>query len=206
MQGYRIIEKPDFISYEQIQALLTRSHSTNADRNLLYATANQTTEQLIKKIQGGVCFVALLEDSDQLIGTVSVTPIRQNYWYNHGPAALVKLMGVDPDFRGMRISSALLETCMAYAEAQGFPVMVTDSAEQNTAIRHLFTGYGFRIVDYCLYAANNFYSTVYAYWFDGCPYSALHRALRYQTKRFRIRFTYKPGKIKRFDFKKEDKR
>lgn len=201
MQNYRIIEKPDFISFEQIQALLARSHSTNATKNLHYATATQTTETLIKKIQGGVCYVALLEGSDQLIGTVSVTQIQQNYWYNHGPAALVKLMGVDPDFRGMHISDKLLNACMDWAKAQGIPVMVTDSAEQNTAIRHLFTKHGFHTVDYCLYAANNFYSNVYAYWFEGCPYSAPVRNARYQWKRLKIRFQYKPGKIKRFDFR-----
>lgn len=201
MKSFQIIEKPESISYDQIQALLTRSHRTNAEKDLLYATASQTTDQLIRKIQGGVCFVALLEGSGQLIGTVSVTPIQQNYWYNHGPAALVKLMGVDPDFRGMHISSALLETCMEYARRQGFRVMVTDSAEQNTAIRHLFTGHGFHTVDYCLYAANNFYTTVYAYWQDGCPYSRLQRTLRYQTKRILIRLQYKPGKIKRFRFR-----
>jgi ribosomal protein S18 acetylase RimI-like enzyme len=200
MKSYRITEKPDFISYDQIQALLTRSHQTNAEKNLLYATASQTTEQFVRKIQGGVCFVALLDGTDQLIGTVSVTPIRQNYWYHHGPAALVKLMGVDPDFRGMRISSALLEKSMEYARQQGFSVMVTDSAEENTAIRHLFTGHGFHIVDYCLYAANNFYTTVYAYWQDGCPHSRFRRFIRYQAKRARIRIQYKPGKISRFSF------
>lgn len=201
MQNYRIIEKPDFISWEQIQALLTRSHSTNASKNLHYATATQSTETLMKKVQGGVCFVALLEGTDQLIGTASITTIQQKYWYNHGPAGLVKLMGVDPDFRGLHLSDALLQRCMEYAKAKQLPVMVTDSAEQNTAIRHLFTKHGFLTVDYCLYAANNFYSNVYAYWFDGCPYSDAVRLLRYHAKRLRIRIQYKPGKVARFRFR-----
>lgn len=61
--------------------------------------------------------------------------------------------------------------------------MVFDSAEENIAIKKLYIGCGFKIVDCCKYASNNFISAVYAYWFHGCPYSDEHMEKEYRNHR-----------------------
>lgn len=65
-------------------------------------------------------------------------------------------------------------------------VMVTDSAEENMAIRNLYLQNGFKIVDCCKYPENNFVSVVYAHWFHGCPHSKLKRWWKYNIHKLKL--------------------
>lgn len=202
METVNIVERPEEVSYQAIQDLLHRAHESNKAKNLIYATADQTVDKLRQKIETdhGVCFVAMM--GKKLVGTATVSFRKLHYWYHNGNVAIIKLVGVDPDYKGQHISSQLVERCLALARERGESVVVSDSAEQNIQIRHLYLNHGFLITDYGLYAANNFYTTIYVNWLDECPYSDFYRSLRYQMKRCWIRLLYKPGKVNRFSGKK----
>jgi len=198
MNGIVIMERPDTVSYEMLQDLLNRAHSTNEKKGLVYATAKQSAETLKKKAEAdnGICYVAF--NGSELVGTMTVSFRKLNYWYHNGNVAILKLLGVDPECRGKRVASLLLEKCLEAAKARGETVIVADSAENNDVFRKYILKYGFEIADYGLYAGNNFYTTVYVKWMNGCPYSAFYRRFRYNLKWMYIRFKYKPGKINRF--------
>ena len=199
MKEVVITKKTDDITFEMIQTILTKAHASNKEKGLLYATASQTVDKLKSKIgENDTCFVALVDG--QLAATVTVSFRGLNYWYHNGNVAIIKLLGVDPEFKGMHISSKLIEACLAEAEKRGEKIVVADSAEHNEILKNLVLGYGFLTTDYGLYAANNFYTNVYVKWLDGCPYSNIYRKFRYNLKRLYIRTIYKPGKIKRFSF------
>lgn len=186
-----IREKDDSISFEAIQELLGAAHKSNIEKGLVYATANQTPEKLKSKIgEGGVCFVALVEGA--LAGTITVSFRKLEYWYHSGDVAIVKLLGVNPEFKGLGIAPRLVSKCIETAQDRGVKVLVSDSAEDNVIVRNILHKQGFLTVDYCKYAANNFYSNVYAKWINGCPYGDFYRKLRYRLKRFKTRRKYKP--------------
>ena len=165
MDEVRIIEKPDSISYEEIQGLLRRAHEANAAKGLLYATANQSVEKLIAKIGKGTCYVAMVseDEKDVLAGTVTVCPVSLNYWYHSGEVALIKLLGVDPKYKGRKIGTLLIEQCLAYAKEIAVDVIVADSAEENITLYNLLKKFDFELVDYCKYPQNNFVTAVYAH-------------------------------------------
>ena len=191
MEEIIIKEKDDSVSFEAIQELLTAAHMSNAEKGLIYATANQSVDKLKAKIgEDGVCFIAML--GDVLAGTVTISFRELNYWYHSGEVAIIKLLGVSPEFKGRHISSKLIEKCIECAEKKGRRVIIADSAEQNVILRNLLHKYGFLTVDYCKYAANNFYTNVYVRWLDGCPHSRLSRSIHYKLKRMKIRLKYKP--------------
>ncbi|MBS7210344.1 MAG: GNAT family N-acetyltransferase [Lachnospiraceae bacterium] len=150
----------DIITLDRIQMLLSKSHSENISKGLVYATATQTPERLKQKIGDGICFVAV--ENGKLVGTATVCQKKIDYWYYTGTVALIKLVAVDPDNKHSGIGTQLIETCINYAKENGIKVVVTDSAEENAVFGKLAKRCGFKVIDYCKYKANNFVSTVYA--------------------------------------------
>ena len=203
MSEITIVEKPEHVSYEQLNQILKEAHLANQEKGLAYATAKLTAESLEKRIKAdnGICFVAM--DGGKPVGTMTVSFRKLHYWYHNGDVAIIKLVAVDSAYKGKQIASRLMEKCLEAADKKGRNVIVIDSAENNLALRRLALKYGFFFADYGLYAANNFYTTVYVKWTDGCPYSDFYRAFRYHIKRTFIRAKYKPGKINRFTGKAE---
>lgn len=185
MDAVRILEKPQEVSYEQIQTLLKHAHEANAAKGLLYVTANQSVEELIAKIGNGTCYVAMVRENgeDVLAGTATVCPIRLNYWYYSGDVVLIKLLGVDPKYKGHGISTLLIEQCLAYAREKKVEVVVSDSAEENHILYNLLKKFDFELVDYCKYPQNNFVSAVYAYFLHGHPWDDVQRMEMLQKKR-----------------------
>lgn len=182
--------KDDSVSFEDIQKLLNLAHEVNKSYGLIYATANQSVEKLTQKIGNGKCFVAFQKDSNgiiELAGTATIEERTLNYWYvgdNKKKVLLLKLVGVHPKYKGNGIGRKLLAACLHYAIENEYEMMVTDSAEQNLALRKMVLSEGFRVVDCCKYAANNFISTVYAKWIAAeCPWTETYCMEKYQQRR-----------------------
>lgn len=183
--GIRILKKPDYITFEQIQECLDKAHQVNAAKGLVYATQGQTVEKLIEKLKNAVTYVALTPDN-KVVATASVQFRKINYWYHNGNIGLLKLIGVHPEYSGLKLAQLLLQLRRFEAQSRKIEVLVTDSAEKNLAIRNLYLHNGFEIVDCCKYPENNFVSVVYAYWFHGCPHSQLKRWLKYNMHRRKL--------------------
>ena len=179
-----IIEKSPNVSYEEIQKLLHDAHQSNVKNNLIYATANQSVEKLKEKIGDGVCLVALYDG--HLAGTVTMSFRELSYWYFSGEVAIIKLLGVSPEYKGKNISSLLVKECIKIASERKLRIIVSDSAEKNTIIKNLYYKHGFLRVDVCKYAANNFYSAVYAKWINEKAPNKLYCKLRYYLKKIFI--------------------
>ncbi len=202
MEKIVIQEKPDYISYEMIQEVLKKAHEANSEEGLVYATASQSVESLKEKIgDNSNCYVALV--NDKLAGTETVSFREIDYWYYKGKVAIIKLLGIGPDFKGKKIGSSLVKACVDKAHDNNYQVIISDSAEHNIALKQLLFKFCFKTVDYCVYSGNNFYSNVYANWAEKCPYSDFYRVLRYNLKRLYIKFTFKSGKVKRFSINRK---
>ncbi|MBR4833503.1 MAG: GNAT family N-acetyltransferase [Thermoguttaceae bacterium] len=185
-------EKPSDVSFEAIQTIIAEAHKSNEKAGMLFATARQSPEKLAAKIgENGACFVAYCDGA--LAGTMSVSFRKLKYWYCDDDVAIIKLGGVKPEFKGRGLASALLKQCLETAANRGVNVVVCDTAEQNDAMGNMLLKYGFQRVDYCKYAANNFYTAVYVKRLDGSTYSRWYCGLRYCLKKIYIRWKYKPN-------------
>lgn len=183
--GIRIVKKPDYITYEQIQECLDKAHEVNAKKGLNYATKGQSMEKLVEKLKNAVTYVALTPDN-KVVATASVQFRKINHWYHNGDIGLLKLIGVLPEYSGFKLATLLLFLLRLEGQSRYIEVMVSDSAEANLAIRNLYLHNGFKIVDCCKYPNNNFISVVYAYWFHGCPYSHFKRWWKFNAHRRRL--------------------
>lgn len=185
--GLTIYEKPYFVSWQDIQSLLNDAHKVNLTKGMRYATMGQSVEKLKQKAIDSKVYVALL--GSKLVGTATIQFRSINHWYHKGEVGLLKLLGVSSDMQGRGICSLLLLEILKTSKEHNLSLLVSDSAEQNKAIKYLYLKNGFSVVDCCKYPSNNFISTVYALWLNElCPWRTLRRLYKYYSKRFKLFF------------------
>ena len=168
-KNIKLMYKPYWITWNDIQNVLNKAHETNVSQGLIYATYNQSVSRLKEKTKNSICLVAFVNDVLAATGTVQFRSI--NHWYHSGEIGLLKLLGVIPEYRGYKLASLLTKTILFLSENKPVYIVVSDSAENNVAIKNLYLSEGFKIVDCCKYPNNNFVSTVYAKWLTDIPYS-----------------------------------
>lgn len=139
----------------------------NEQKGLVYATTHQSVDTLKEKLKDAVTHVAL-NTENQVVATAPVQFRQINHWCHNGDIALLKLVGVLSEYSGRNLALLLLLLRGFETKRRKVEVMVS---EEDIAIRKLYLGCGFKIVDCCNYASNSFISIEYAYWFHGCPYS-----------------------------------
>lgn len=179
-------KKSEEVTYEQLAELIKHAHITNEQKGLIYSTQKLTATQIYDKINrfNGTCFVATI--NEKLVGTASICIRKLNYWYYSGNVAVIHLVGVDPDYRGLNIASNLFSECINWSSEKEIDIIVSDTAEENEVMRKLYTKFGFLLTDFCFYPENNFNSVVYVKWLSGCPYDDDFRNNMYRKKRNEI--------------------
>lgn len=105
----QIIEKPDYISFDDIHDLLYRAHKDIRDHGIDVYTASLTGKELEAYLSENYkCFVAL--NKDKLIGTATVELCNGNRWFSRGhKTAYYTLLAVDPAYRGCKLAIRLIE-------------------------------------------------------------------------------------------------
>lgn len=181
-----IMQKPYWVVWKDIQRILNEAHQTNISQGLIYATYNQSLAKLREKTKNAICLVAFV--NDELAATATVQFRSINHWYHSGKIGLLKLLAVTPSYRGYNLASLLTKTRLCLSSKMQVPVVVTDSAEENIAVRHLYLSEGFKIVDCCKYPENNFISIVYAKWLTTTPFTDSFIKEKFAERRRRFRY------------------
>ena len=186
-----VMEKPDWISYDEIAHFLHDAHRENVKRGLNYRASHISGEEIQALLHDNGKFYVATTEENELVG-VSAIEIkeRSNRWYTKGqPYGEIKLEGVKPEYRGMRINSMLRDAIAEYA-FQKVDLLVLDTAEKNTHAIYVNEKRGWKIVDYKSWNTNSFYSVVMAQWKNGCPYSEAERLFHYWLRKMYVRMRY----------------
>ena len=192
----RVMEKPDWISYDQIHDLLYQAHESNREKGFDVKTAHMTGEELEKHIgETGKCFVAL--DGDKLVGTTSYRILDRDYWCAKGKVVDRVLAGVSPDYKGKHISSMLFSKIVEIAKLEGYQYIESRTAEENEIVQKINIKDGYRYIDF-LSTKTDHYTVVMLQWLNECPYSKWRTNLHFKWRRMLIKLRYKRGRIKRF--------
>ena len=187
-QRITIMEKPDWISYDHIAELLHEAHRENVKKGLIYSASHLSGEEIQALLHENGKFYVALTDDNELVGASAIEiRERSKRWFAKGqPFGDIKLEGVKPAFRGMRINSMLREAITEYAFQQ-VGLLVLDTSEKNKHAIRINKKRGWKIVDYTSRQTNNFYSVVMAQWKNGCPFSELERLKNFWRRRNYIR-------------------
>ena len=196
MADITIMEKPDWISYDDIHDLLYAAHGSNRDKGFHVKTATMSGKEIEAHLgETGRCFVAL--DGDKLVGTTSYRIVRKNYWCAKGDVVDRILAGVLPEYKGKHISSMLFEKIVETAKKNGYEYILSTTAEENEIVQKINLKDGYRYIDFKSTPADH-YTVVMLQWLNGCPYSRKQTDRQFKLRRFLVKLRYKRGRIKRF--------
>lgn len=227
MSRIEIIQQPEFISDDDIAALLHDAHQSTKEKGMNFTASYFTGEQNRKRLgEDGVFYVALAEAAPaagqgqseavpaasqepaeaapaakdkELAGVLAVCYEKDcKLWCHQGKDfAELKMMGVSTKFKGQGISSKLNDVVIKDA-FERTDLITFNTAEHNQRVIDFYERRGFVKVNYRSYRSTNYYSVELAKWRDGCPYSAFTCKLRYALIRLKVRLFYKETGGRRF--------
>ncbi len=196
--GYiTIMEKPDWITFDDIHDLLYRAHSVNREKRGFHVPTAEADGNQLKQMLGekGKCFVAL--KGDKLVGTSSYRILKRNYWCASGEVVDRILIGVLPEYQGCHIAPMLFKTIENEAKENGFKYIETRTAEANEIMQSINLKDGHRYIGFSVPKSDH-YNVIMLQWLEDCPYPLWYTNLRYQIKKATMKMKYKPGRIPRF--------
>ena len=188
----QIIEKPDWVSWDEIREVLWKSHAENRENGINNALPSKSSDE-IRRFVGdkGKMFVAL--DGKKVIGTAAVIIKNSRRWYTNGDYAYVCLGAILPEYRRQRVYFHVEKATEVYAKSS-CSLLINDMHENNLKIQKLRLREGFQHVAYK--ACKDHYNVVMAKWFNGCPYPHWYIKFRFQLSKLYLKTRYKmvPGK------------
>jgi hypothetical protein len=102
----KIIEKPDWVSWEDIKQCLYEAHSVNRAKGINMAHYQWPAEK-IKESLGEKGFMLLALDGDKLVGTAGIGEKIGKNWYANGRYAYECFASVLPEYAGKGIYKML---------------------------------------------------------------------------------------------------
>ena len=170
-----VIEKPDWVSWEQITVLLHAAFAEHAARGLTYAACNQTVEHTINRANGATCLVALVDG--ELGGTACISVC--NKILRGKVKCHFTQHGIHPRFKGRGVGRAILLKASEIAKAAHAEAIYADTAAKADGVIAFHLKCGFQIVGLKSHATTNYYSVCFRKPICGRCYGEVERKFRY---------------------------
>lgn len=195
----QIIEKPEWVSWEEVHQVLWKAHEQNRQKGMFMGLPAMPSEVLKEYVEGkGKMFLAL--DGQRVIGTLALLVEEGKQWFNRGKYGYACLGAVLPESSGKGVFRALYDKMEAEAIQMQLPVITRDTHENNVRMLKISKKEGYQFVSYRV--CKDHFNIVRAKWLNGCPYSSWYIKLRFLLSKFILKTRYKmiPGKgrTKRF--------
>lgn len=200
-QNIQVIEKPDWVSWDDIHDVLWEAHIPNREKGIIMRNPSLPGEEIKNKIgSNGLFYLAI--DGKKVVGTLAIIIKTGKQWYSKGDYGYFCFGAVLPEYNGMGIYQKLYQQTESAAKERGLRAIIGDTNEKNTRILKITKQDGYVLVGYK--ACKDHYNNVIAKWLDGCPYPSWYIKLRYFLSKtmikIRFRIDTKKGKVKRFGF------
>lgn len=185
----QVIEKPDWVSWEDIKQCLYEAHSVNRAKEINMAHYQWPAEKIRDSLgNGGVMLVAL--DGKKVVGTAAIAEKNGNSWYANGRYAYMCFAGVIPDYGGHGIYKGLVKKREEMAESQGYHILLLDTHCHNKKIQEIAKKNGYRFVRFFRAKSGDHYSVVMVKWIDTTPYSAIYCWMKYNLSKIKTIIRY----------------
>lgn len=184
----KIIEKPDWVSWEDIKRCLYEAHAANRAKGMNMAHYQWPTEKFVDAIgENGRMFVAL--DGEKLVGVAAVCDKTGNSWYAKGKFAYMGFAGVLPEYKGCGIYNELVKVREDFAKQHDYRILTFDTHQNNKVIQKTALKNGYRYVRFFRAASKDHYCVIMAKWLDGCPYSKFYCFYKFNVTKMKTLLT-----------------
>lgn len=125
------------LSYNQFSKILSPADWETMNR---FLNSDKMWDQLVNNSKIFVC-----EDNDNLIGMAYLVP--SGYPTHIYPAdwSYVRMVGVDPAYRGKGIAKRLTQLCVDYAKESNERIVGLHTSEKMDDARHIYESIGFKL-------------------------------------------------------------
>lgn len=198
MNDIQIMEKPDWVSWDDIHEALWKAHEKNREKGIYMRYPSLSGDELRNLIgEQGKCFVAIYDG--KIIGTNAYILKQNRRWYAKGQTvAHLCLASVLPEYQGSTVYFNLVRHRQKYIDGLGIKIVDMDTEDNNKMVQKLLLKQGFKYVGYMLCKTPNpHYSVIMARWLNGCPFSDRYCAFRFWVSKLKVRLKYLLGKVKR---------
>ena len=182
----QIVEKPDWVSWEEIHEVLVKAHELNRVHGINMRMPSLPGAEIKKRVEDnrGKLFVAL--DGEKVVGTGAVVIKNKNMWCGAGDYAYLCFASVLPEYNGQGIYKQLYIYIEREARKMGLNRIMFDTHERNERMLEVNKGNGFVPVHYFQAASKAHYNIHLVKWLDGCPYSKVHCWWQFHISKVRI--------------------
>lgn len=164
----QIIEKPDWVSWDDIHEILWEAHAENRAKGVYMRYPSLPGNEIRQRIEGkGKMFVAV--EKEKLIGTAALVFKDKSLWCGKGTYGYCCFASVLPSKQGGGVYKALCDHREQLARNAGVDRMLMDTNENNKLECSIVKKAGYKPVGMSFW--NDHYNIVFVKWLDGCPFS-----------------------------------
>lgn len=131
------LQQLGILSYNQFSKKLSASDWATMDR---FLNNDKMWDQLVNNSKIFIC-----EDNDKLIGMAYLVPGGNPTHIYPADWSYVRMVGVDPAYRGKGIAKRLTQLCVDYAKQSNEKIVGLHTLELMDDARHIYEAIGFRI-------------------------------------------------------------
>lgn len=201
IEKLQIIEKPDYISWEEITELLHAAFKERKDQGLSYLATRQSVETTKQRVADGICLVALYDN--KLVGTVTLQINKiidqKRKWYHESSYAYSKQLAVLPEFKGKGIGKALQNARLQICFDNNVDALIFDTSHKAESLISRFLWLGAQKIDFISHSTTNYYSIVFRIPIKGKNINKLYCGFRYYLSMIRcVLLKDKNGELRLF--------
>lgn len=185
-ENIKIIEKPDWVSWDDIKQCLVLAHAENRAKGIVMSSYQGSADNIHESLGvNGKMYVALL--GDIVVGVAGLGEKNYKRWYGDRCAYLC-YAGVRPEYRGMGFYQSLTEKREMIAKEMGYEVVVFDTHKDNVLVQEIAQRNGYKKVRFFKAKTGDHYNVVMAKWLNGCRYSELYCKWKYYKSKTQVYF------------------
>lgn len=193
--SFQIIEKPEWVTWDEIHRVLWVAHSRNRENGINMIFPSLPGDEIREKIEGhGIMFVAIADG--KVVGTAAIIVRNLHLWCGMGEFAYFCFASVLPEFEGYGIYKQLNIAREEKARELGLNRIKIDTHESNSHLLNIAKKVGYKNID--IHVAKDHYNVVLVKWLYGCPYSEFYCRFQFLLHKYYRKLRFKPGRIKRF--------
>lgn len=179
MPVIQILEKPDWVTWEEIKTCLLDAHASNRELGIDMNHYHWPAEKIKESLgDNGILLVAI--DGKKVVGTAAIADKQGHSWYVRGKYAYMCFAGVIPSYRGFGIYKELTKRREEYAIQKHYEVLLLDTHSNNKRIREIARKNGYRYVRFFRAKSGDHYSVIMVKWLKRCPFSRFYFWIRYR--------------------------
>lgn len=199
MEEIKYMEKPEWVSWEDVRNCITAAHQTNKKLGFEMLNSKLTAEELMDRLKECHCFVALVDKN--VVGTLSVKLQRLKKWWVKDIVAYYCYDAILPKYRGTDIFFELSLKRWAFVNKTGVKIHQFNTAEHNKTVIKINEKEGYKLVQFSpTMKGADYYSVTMVKWDDGCPFPDWFLKFMFNLSKIVSKTLWKPGYKRRFWF------